>query len=161
MRTKRFATGRGEELRMRGKQEGSCQVHDWPDEGLADRLMQAMRDRHPKGIDVCPPCLDRALRSAGPPLPGATYVWGPCCVCGRSELSHPDTEIAEQLGHPKPAPEHVTWRCQACNRFVCRDHVHTVPTDLPPPFHRRIPDGQTLCTDPECVQARPGLDGGT
>ncbi len=45
-----------------------CQVHDWPSEGLARRLVEAMRATHGKGgINVCVPCVERAktaLRSA-------------------------------------------------------------------------------------------------
>jgi len=52
----------GGTLHLRTKQTGSCQVHDWPTDGLYKRLVQAMRDRHPKGIDVCPECLERALK---------------------------------------------------------------------------------------------------
>jgi hypothetical protein len=38
-----------------------CQVHDWPSDGLARRLVDAMRETHGKGgINVCIPCIERA-----------------------------------------------------------------------------------------------------
>lgn len=76
-----------------------------------------------------------------------------CCVCGRTTIPHPDTELARQLGHTPPSPEAVAWRCAACHRKVCRDHVYVVQTDLPRPFHEEIPV-DTLCTEPTCVRAR-------
>lgn len=42
-----------------------CQIHDWPDEGLAGRLLDAMRAAHGKGgINVCTECLLRARDDA-------------------------------------------------------------------------------------------------
>lgn len=72
-----------------------------------------------------------------------------CCVCGRESLPHPDLDVARQLGHCDPKPDPVTWRCIACGRFVCRDHVVTVDT----PYGKEITH-DTLCTDPSCVASR-------
>lgn len=44
--------------------KGGCEVHDWPTEGLARRLVQAMRDTHPRGINACRECIDRAKLDA-------------------------------------------------------------------------------------------------
>jgi len=54
----------GEELRIKPRETGECEVHDWPSEGMGLRLVQAMRDRLAKGINACRPCLDRALADA-------------------------------------------------------------------------------------------------
>ena len=38
----------------------TCEIHDWPTAGLARRLVTAMRDRHPTGINSCRDCIARA-----------------------------------------------------------------------------------------------------
>ncbi len=44
---------------------GPCMIHDWPTEGLAARLVEAMRELHNQGgLDACRPCLDRAKSDA-------------------------------------------------------------------------------------------------
>ncbi len=44
--------------------EGPCDVHEWPSEGMGERLVTVMRERHGKGgVNVCRECLVRA-RSA-------------------------------------------------------------------------------------------------
>jgi len=41
--------------------EGPCEAHDWPTDGMARRLVTAMRERHGKGgINVCVECIARA-----------------------------------------------------------------------------------------------------
>ena len=41
--------------------EGPCEVHDWPLDGLAKRLVKTMRERHGKGgLNVCVDCIERA-----------------------------------------------------------------------------------------------------
>jgi len=52
------------------QKDGSCEVHDWPTEGLPKRLVDAMRARYGKGgLNVCKSCLvrarDEAKRRAG------------------------------------------------------------------------------------------------
>lgn len=77
-----------------------------------------------------------------------------CCVCGATHLADaPNVHLARQLGHPDPAPEEVTWRCEACERLVCRHCVVTISTGMAAPFDREIPF-ETLCTDPKCVADR-------
>jgi hypothetical protein len=57
-----------EELHIRGLDIGKdvdpatvCEIHNWPDEGLARRLIDVMRERHGKGgINVCATCIKRA-----------------------------------------------------------------------------------------------------
>jgi hypothetical protein len=89
----------GEALHIKGLDIGDvdpasvCQVHDWPTEGLARRLVDAMRAAHGRGgINVCVPCVHRAKaalpRCAGcphPPHPGPCS-WpaarGGQCSCG-------------------------------------------------------------------------------
>lgn len=56
-------TPTGEQLRIR-EGFGPCQVHDWPEKGLATRLVAAMRASHPTGINACRDCIDRAKRDA-------------------------------------------------------------------------------------------------
>ncbi len=47
-----------------------CEVHAWPTDGLARRLVAAMRERHGKGgIYVCVACVERA-RASLPPREG-------------------------------------------------------------------------------------------
>ena len=48
-----------------------------------------------------------------------------CYVCGK--LTHDD-------GSP------VTWKCQICDRTVCRDHTLTIPGRWPPEYYT-----MTLC----------------
>ena len=51
--------------------EGPCEIHDWPDIGLAKRLVDAMRERHGKGgINACRECVMRA-RASLPATAGA------------------------------------------------------------------------------------------
>lgn len=43
---------------------GPCQVHDWPTEGMAVRLVERMRASHGKGgVNVCVDCIARARLS--------------------------------------------------------------------------------------------------
>ncbi len=43
--------------------EGPCEIHEWPDDGLPERLVTAMRERHGKGgLNCCTPCIERAHR---------------------------------------------------------------------------------------------------
>lgn len=39
-----------------------CQIHEWPDRGIARRFVRAMRD--PTGVDVCVDCAHRAKLDA-------------------------------------------------------------------------------------------------
>lgn len=42
-----------------------CAVHDWPTDGMARRLVEAMRAAHGKGgINVCVECITRAKGDA-------------------------------------------------------------------------------------------------
>ena len=59
---KRFVAPNGEVLSIRGHATGDCRVHAWPTDGLALRLIQAMRDYHPKGIKACRGCITRAIQ---------------------------------------------------------------------------------------------------
>lgn len=44
---------------------GPCDVHDWPTDGMAPRLIAAMRERHGKGgVNVCARCITRAQAGA-------------------------------------------------------------------------------------------------
>ena len=39
----------------------TCEIHDWPTEGLGRKLVDAMRERHGKGgVNVCRECVVRA-----------------------------------------------------------------------------------------------------
>lgn len=51
-------------VHMRPIPKGDCQVCSWPTDGLAVRLVKAMRASHPKGINTCIPCIDRAKLDA-------------------------------------------------------------------------------------------------
>lgn len=44
------------------KKGTTCDVHDWPTFGMAKRLVQKMRDSHPKGVNACRKCLGRAFK---------------------------------------------------------------------------------------------------
>jgi hypothetical protein len=59
-----------EALHIRGlPDDATCDIHEWPTEGLAKRLMQAMRERHGKGgVNACRECIERA-RASLPPRP--------------------------------------------------------------------------------------------
>lgn len=40
---------------------GPCETHEWPAEGMAERLLDMMRERHGKGgLNVCVDCIARA-----------------------------------------------------------------------------------------------------
>ena len=42
----------------------TCDIHSWPTEGLAKRLIAAMQERHGKGgVNTCTECIVRARRS--------------------------------------------------------------------------------------------------
>ena len=58
-----------EQLHVKGMPDTTtCEIHDWPTEGLARRLVAAMRERHGKGgINACVPCIERAKAGLGPP----------------------------------------------------------------------------------------------
>jgi len=44
---------------------GPCEVHDWPTNGLPERLITAMRERHGKGgITACREYVERAKGEA-------------------------------------------------------------------------------------------------
>jgi hypothetical protein len=61
----------GEALCIRDLAEGVCEIHDWPDEGLAARLILAMRRKHDQGgITVCRDCVHRARASLSPRAEG-------------------------------------------------------------------------------------------
>lgn len=49
-----------EYLTIKPLQEGTCEVHDWPTKGMPQRLVEAMRASHPKGINACRECVERA-----------------------------------------------------------------------------------------------------
>jgi TPP-dependent trihydroxycyclohexane-1,2-dione (THcHDO) dehydratase len=52
--------GRGEAAFLRPS-AGPCEVHDWPTEELAKRLVTVARERHGKGgLNVCVECIRRA-----------------------------------------------------------------------------------------------------
>jgi hypothetical protein len=54
-----------EHLHIHPLREGKCEAHEWPTEGLAKRLVQAMRERHGKGgLNVCVHCIQRARDEA-------------------------------------------------------------------------------------------------
>lgn len=59
-------TPSGRTVTVKGKTEGTCEVHDWATDGLARRLYQKMHDRRDstRGVDVCPDCIERAKRDA-------------------------------------------------------------------------------------------------
>lgn len=51
-------------LQITGMPGGTCQVHGWISKGMGKRLIQAMRDTHPTGINVCIDCIARARLDA-------------------------------------------------------------------------------------------------
>ena len=53
-----------ERIRIREVREAECEVHDWPTEGLGKRMVAAMRDSFPVGINVCRDCVLRARDDA-------------------------------------------------------------------------------------------------
>lgn len=64
MEKKKIPLGDGQSLHVSPAKENVCDIHDWPTEGLAKRLVQAMRDSHPTGINACRDCLARAREDA-------------------------------------------------------------------------------------------------
>lgn len=42
----------------------TCEVHGWPDADFVSRLVHAMRESFPTGVDVCVDCIRRAKRLA-------------------------------------------------------------------------------------------------
>lgn len=46
-------------------ERATCDAHEWPSDGLAARLVAAMRERHGKGgVNACRPCIERAKLDA-------------------------------------------------------------------------------------------------
>jgi hypothetical protein len=81
-----------------------CQVHDWPSDGLARRLVDAMRETHGKGgINVCIPCIERAKAALPPrgPTPGEELA---------KEMGRRDAERAYPKAEPPP-PVDRSARC--------------------------------------------------
>jgi hypothetical protein len=63
----KIPVGNGEAIYLQdGSSSGrDCEVHTWPVDGLAERLVAAMRETHGKGgINVCVDCIDRAREDA-------------------------------------------------------------------------------------------------
>jgi len=59
-----MASQQPEYLHIRGMKDGDCQVHQWPTRGMPRRLVEAMRATHPKGINACTECVERAKAEA-------------------------------------------------------------------------------------------------
>lgn len=61
-----MSTKPSEKIHIREAPEGSrCDVHDWPSDGLARRLVEAMAARYGTGgINACRPCIERAHADA-------------------------------------------------------------------------------------------------
>jgi hypothetical protein len=57
--------------------DADCEIHNWPTEGLPKRLVQAMRATHPKGVNACRDCIDRATDEANRQLETG------CILCAR------------------------------------------------------------------------------
>lgn len=54
-------TANGEVLTMKAPAaNAACEIHDWPTPGLGRRFFEAMRERHPRGINACRECITRA-----------------------------------------------------------------------------------------------------
>lgn len=55
-----------ERVHMKDAPKGTrCDIHEWPTQGLAQRLIEAMRARHlTGGINACFPCITRAKQEA-------------------------------------------------------------------------------------------------
>jgi hypothetical protein len=54
-----------EKVHITPQQGATCEVHDWPTEGLGRKLILAMRERHGKGgVNVCVTCISRARGDA-------------------------------------------------------------------------------------------------
>ncbi len=51
-----------EYLNIKPIKEGPCEVHDWPTVGFPLRLVTAMRATHPKGVNACRECVERATK---------------------------------------------------------------------------------------------------
>ncbi len=47
-------------IRIREAPGTECEIHDWPIEGLAKRLIRVMRESFPTGVNVCRECVLRA-----------------------------------------------------------------------------------------------------
>jgi hypothetical protein len=81
-----------------------CQVHDWPSDRLARRLVDATRETHSKGwISVCIPCIERAKAALPPrgPMAGEELA---------KEMGRRDAERAYPKAEPPP-PVDRSARC--------------------------------------------------
>jgi len=94
-----------EHLHINPLKEGDCEVHAWPTEGFPRRLVEAMRSTHPKGINACRECVERAAaeskRERGQPQMQ-------CPSCGAWE---DDFDGFGMLAHTKPAYEDGCGYC--------------------------------------------------
>ena len=60
----RIPVGGGKAVYLGPAAKQECEVHDWPTLGLARRLVKAMRDLHPTGVNACRDCITRAKEDA-------------------------------------------------------------------------------------------------
>ncbi len=67
--------------------DAACEIHDWPTEGLPRRLVTAMRAEHPKGVNACVPCIERATVEAKREIGAGEQVLCACQTCGVRALS--------------------------------------------------------------------------
>ncbi len=60
----RIPIGNGQAVYLGPAAEQTCDVHGWTTPGFARRLVQAMKDSHPTGINACRDCIERATEDA-------------------------------------------------------------------------------------------------
>lgn len=99
--------------------DADCEIHNWPTEGLPKRLVQAMRATHPKGVNACRDCIDRATDEANRQLEtgcilcargidrsprgvhgyqGKHGMYDVACPTTKAELEKMDAQIEDALG---------------------------------------------------------------
>jgi hypothetical protein len=60
-----------------GVEARGCEIHDWPTEGIAQRLVAEMRRTHCNGgVNACRECIDRAMASLPPRHAGSSGTSG-------------------------------------------------------------------------------------
>jgi len=115
-----MASKQPEYLTIRPLGEGECDVHDWPTEGFPRRLVQAMRDTHPKGINACFECVNRAKAEAD-----RERGIAPVCLC-----DCPTGECAHDWSGPRETFEDGsgdTVTCVHCGMWAINHDMRVLP----------------------------------
>lgn len=83
----------------------------------------------PELIEVANAVFGTQLRKLEPKRQGGLFP-GSCCVCGAAQDTFPETLQHDEHGNvfSVASPEPLRWRCNVCNRLVCRKCTLVAPS---------------------------------